>query len=175
MAPYCFHLFLLLLPVISEQFGEWLKLWLIHFNAAREYIGGNDAPEHPNNPNHIHYCQSDREKSLCMFDCCNSFKMCTNTCDSLNTFFFLSVSLHPRPNSKLANALWIIRQIYWQRADYRNEWCMMQFCSIVHVSIYLLASRQRVWRHSIAYPLASDRVLVIWYRGYSKRASLHRA
>lgn len=89
--------------------------------------------------------------------------------------FFLSFSLHPRPNSKLANASWIIRQIYWQRADYRNEWCMMPFCSIVHVSIYLLASKQKVWRHSIACPLASDRVLVIWYTGYSKRASPHRA
>lgn len=93
----------------------------------------------------------------------------------VNAFFFLSLSLHPRPNSKPANALWIIRQIYWQRADYRNEWCMMPFCSIVHVSIYLLASGQKVWRHSIACPLASDRVLVIWYTGYSKRASLHRA
>lgn len=115
-------------PVTSGQFGEWLKLWLIHSAAAGEYSSRNDAPEHPNNHYLSHYSQSDLKKRFCLCVGVWTYLNCTHTHVWISKCN--SVSFHPKPDSKLANALWIIRQIYWRRADYRNEWCML-FCLFV--------------------------------------------
>lgn len=75
------------------------------------------------------------------------------------------MSFHPKTNSKLANALWIIRQIYWRSTDYRNEWCMLlSFTQWGHLRDSLNAMN----RMSI-----SGRLLVRWHRGYIQGLRRH--
>ena len=79
--PYCLPLF-----VRSGQFGEWLKLFLIHSTSAGEFSSRSDALERPNNQYLSYYSQSDLRKILWMRGCYNIFKICTCMCDSLNDF-----------------------------------------------------------------------------------------